>query len=115
VQNAPKVSLRGPMSTGPLPGWITPTVIAETRAVFQPFYEDQELTDDEIVRLLLNVGTLFRILRRTPDETDQHADEADEQATDEQADAGRGQAVRRAGAGQQPRAGTGGVQLRRAG
>ena len=103
------------MPNGPLPGWITPAGIAETRAVRQPFYQDQELTDDEMMRFLLNVGTLFRILRRTPDETDQHADEADGQATDEQADAGGGQAVRRAGASQQPRAGTGLVQLGRAG
>ncbi|MBA3406147.1 MAG: hypothetical protein H0U13_15935 [Gemmatimonadaceae bacterium] len=42
-------------------------MIAETRAVRQPFYE-KELTNDEIVGLLLNVGTLFRILRRKPDE-----------------------------------------------
>ena len=55
------------MPTGLLPGWITADVIAETRAVWQPFYE-KELTNDEIVGLLLNVGTLFRILRRRPDE-----------------------------------------------
>ncbi len=55
------------MSAGPLPGWITADVIAETRAVWQPFYE-KELTNDEAVGLLLNVGTLFRILRRRPDE-----------------------------------------------
>ena len=55
------------MPTGPLPGWITADVIAETRAVWQPFYE-KELTNDEVVGLLLNVGTLFRILRRRPDE-----------------------------------------------
>ncbi len=55
------------MQSGPLPGWITASVIAETRAVWQPFYE-KELTNDEIVGLLLNVGTLFRILRRKPDE-----------------------------------------------
>ncbi len=55
------------MSAGPLPGWITADVIAETRAVWQPFYE-KELTNDEVVGLLLNVGTLFRILRRRPDE-----------------------------------------------
>jgi hypothetical protein len=67
VQNAQKVSVRGPMPAGPLPGWITADVIAETRAVWQPFYE-KELTNDEIVDLLLNVGTLFRILRRRPDE-----------------------------------------------
>ncbi len=42
-------------------------VIAETRAVWQPFYE-KELTNDEVVGLLLNVGTLFRILRRRSDE-----------------------------------------------
>jgi hypothetical protein len=67
VQNAQKVSVRGPMPVGPLPGWITADVIAETRAVWQPFYE-KELTNDEVVGLLLNVGTLFRILRRRPDE-----------------------------------------------
>jgi hypothetical protein len=78
------------MPGGPLPGWITADVIAETRAVWQPFYE-KELTDDEAVGLLLNVGTLFRILRRKQDE-----------------EAGAGQtgggyeAVRGVGAGQQP-------------
>ena len=67
MQNAQKVSARGPMPTRPLPGWITAAVIAETRAVWQPFYE-KELTNDEVVGLLLNVGTLFRVLRRRPDE-----------------------------------------------
>ena len=55
------------MPVGPLPGWITTDVIEETRAVWQPYYR-KELTDDEVVALLLNVGTLFRILRRKPDE-----------------------------------------------
>ncbi|HEX8524850.1 MAG TPA: hypothetical protein VF669_21540 [Tepidisphaeraceae bacterium] len=54
-----KTSVRGAMSAGPLPGWITPEVIAETRAVWQPFYEEA-LTNDAIVALLLNVGTLHR-------------------------------------------------------
>ncbi len=67
MQNAPKTTVRGPMPAGPLPGWISADVIAETRAVWQPLYE-KELTNDEIVGLLLNVGTLFRILRRKPDE-----------------------------------------------
>ena len=44
------------MPAGPLPGWITPEVIAERCAVWQPFYEE-ELTNDEVVGLLLNVGT----------------------------------------------------------
>jgi hypothetical protein len=51
VQNARKVSVREPMPAGALPGWITADVIAETRAVWQPFYE-KELTNDEIVGLL---------------------------------------------------------------
>lgn len=39
MQNARKASVRGPMPAGPLPGWITADAIAETRAVWQPFYE----------------------------------------------------------------------------
>ncbi len=68
------------MPTGPLPGWITADVIAETRAVWQPFYE-KELTNDEIVDLLLNIGNLFRLLKRKPhEETDeqQHGPAADD-------------------------------------
>jgi len=44
-----------------LPGWITPAVIAETRAVWQPFYAE-ELTEDDVLEILLNTGNLFRIL-----------------------------------------------------
>jgi hypothetical protein len=51
-----------------LPGWISADVITETRAVWQPFYQ-QPLTDDEIVALLLNVGNLFRLLSEEDDET----------------------------------------------
>ena len=62
-----------------------------TRAVWQPYY-GEELTDDEVVGLLLNVGTLFRILRRRPDE----------EPSDREAAVGGEEAVRGARAGQQP-------------
>ena len=46
----------------PLPGWITPDVIARTRATFEPLY-GHSLTDDQIIELLINAGNLFRLLR----------------------------------------------------
>jgi hypothetical protein len=49
-------------TAGPaLPGWITPAFIEETRAAWQPFYEE-DLTDDAVIGLLNNVGRLFEIL-----------------------------------------------------
>jgi hypothetical protein len=78
------------MPAEPLPGWITAGVIEETRAVWQPFYKE-ELTNEEIVGLLLNVGTLFRILRRKSHEE-----------TNIQNTGGRDQELRGPGAGQQP-------------
>lgn len=46
----------------PLPGWITPDVIAVTRATWEPLYQ-RRLTDDEVIEILLGVGNLFRLLR----------------------------------------------------
>jgi hypothetical protein len=45
----------------PLPGWITPDVIADTCSVFEPLY-GHPLADDDVTEILLNVGNLFRIL-----------------------------------------------------
>lgn len=51
----------------PLPGWITPAVVADTRATFGPLY-GRPLADDEVTDILLNVGNLFRVLT-TPSAT----------------------------------------------
>ena len=45
-----------------LPGWITPQVVEQTRAVWQPYYKSP-LTDDDAIEILLNVGNLFQLLR----------------------------------------------------
>ena len=56
------------------PAWITPELMAETRGVFQPLYPKEDLTDDEIVGLLQNVGGLFEVLYHDLTEQ-QHGDE----------------------------------------
>jgi hypothetical protein len=45
------------------PGWITPELIRETIATWQPFYPDS-ITPDEAVIILANVGRLFEVLSR---------------------------------------------------
>lgn len=45
-----------------LPNWITLDLIAETRAFWQPYYQIQ-LTENDVIELLLNIGNLFRLLR----------------------------------------------------
>jgi hypothetical protein len=56
VRPAPRNSL-----PRPLPGWITPELIVETRAAWQPYYEE-DLTDEQAVALLIPVGVLYEIL-----------------------------------------------------
>lgn len=41
-----------------LPDWITPELIVETLAVWQPHY-DKQLTDDDAIEILLGVATLL--------------------------------------------------------
>lgn len=62
-------------SSGVAPGWITPALIAETRAVWQPYYK-QELTNEQAVALLIPVGVLYEIL--FSGEADDHEEEADD-------------------------------------
>lgn len=45
-----------------VPAWITAEVIEDTLRTFQPFYP-YDLTVDEAVGILLNVGNLFRVLK----------------------------------------------------
>lgn len=45
------------------PAWITPALIRETMAIWQPFYRDS-ITRDDAVRILTCVGRLFEVLSR---------------------------------------------------
>jgi hypothetical protein len=63
-----RVAMLGGMSVsvsantlGPIPPWITPELMEETRAVWQPYYE-KELTDEDVLALLIPVGVLYEIL-----------------------------------------------------
>ena len=44
-----------------LPAWITPELIADTRAVWEPIY-CRPLTNDEIIEILLNAAGVLRVL-----------------------------------------------------
>lgn len=63
----------------PLPGWITPDVIAETRTVWQPYY-DEDLTEEQVVALLLPVGVLYEVLFSGDAD---HEEEADDDGDEE--------------------------------
>jgi hypothetical protein len=54
-----------------LPAWITPDLIAQTRAVWQPYYP-QPLTDDDAVEMLLTVGHLYRALVEMEETNNDH-------------------------------------------
>jgi hypothetical protein len=43
------------------PSWISPELMAETRAVWQPYYE-KELTEQDLLALLLPVGVLYELV-----------------------------------------------------
>ncbi|MCK6486423.1 MAG: hypothetical protein HUU22_11060 [Phycisphaerae bacterium] len=45
------------------PAWITPALIRETLATWQPYYRDS-MTVDDAVRILASVGRLFEVLSR---------------------------------------------------
>lgn len=45
------------------PDWITPALIRETLATWQPFYRDSMPVDDA-VKILTNVGRLFEVFSR---------------------------------------------------
>ena len=61
-----------------LPGWITPELIAETRAVWQPYYKE-DLTDEQAVALLIPVGVLYEILYSGDADHEEEADNGDEE------------------------------------
>jgi len=44
-----------------LNAWVTPELMAETRAAFQPYYKE-DLTPDGILDLLQNLGGVFEFL-----------------------------------------------------
>lgn len=50
-----------------LPDWITPELIQETLAVWQPQYKER-LTQRDAVEILLSVGNLIDLLGDTDDE-----------------------------------------------
>jgi hypothetical protein len=41
------------------PAWITPALIDLTLRIWQPFYKKAQLTTQDAVQILLNVGRLF--------------------------------------------------------
>ena len=59
---------------GPIPDWITPELMAETRRVWQPYYKE-ELTDAEVLALLLRVGSLYEMLFEEADYEEESDDE----------------------------------------
>jgi hypothetical protein len=62
-KKAPKPETEFAMPSG-APAWITPELIRETIAAWQPFY-DESLTADDGYTILLNVGRLFAVLSRS--------------------------------------------------
>ncbi|HEV2293576.1 MAG TPA: hypothetical protein VGR35_06955 [Tepidisphaeraceae bacterium] len=51
-----------PPPLGALPAWVTPELLTETRAVWTSYYGGKELTDEEVLALLIRVGVLYEIL-----------------------------------------------------
>jgi len=45
------------------PRWVTPELLADTLRVWQPYYGD--LTPDDALAIIMNVGNLFDALRRS--------------------------------------------------
>ena len=50
-----------------LPKWITAEVVADTFRTFRPFY-GADLTQEEVLRMLIDVGNLFAVLKGKPNE-----------------------------------------------
>lgn len=59
-----------------IPSWVTPALIAQTKVVWQPYFEE-ELTDAAALELLVPVGVLYEVLY-TEKSGNQEADELDE-------------------------------------
>lgn len=55
-------------SFGAIPPWITPELLALTREVWQPYYPENELTEGDLLGLLLPVGVLYELLSSKGDE-----------------------------------------------
>jgi len=62
--NPPSVHTQSDAHT--LPVWITAELIDETRAVWQPKY-NQPLTDSEVIEILLNVASLLDAIGESND------------------------------------------------
>ena len=56
---------------GAIPPWVTPELLALTREAWQPYYPEQELTQDDLLGLLLPVGVLYELLSSKGDEHEQ--------------------------------------------
>ena len=46
------------------PSWITPELVADTIETWQPYYT-QDLTADDAVEILMGVGNLFKVLKKS--------------------------------------------------
>jgi hypothetical protein len=87
VPGARPSSKNGLQPNAAVPAWITPALIAETRAVWQPYY-NEDLTDEMAVALLIPVGVLYEVL--FPGEADdEEAEAADDEETVHCAGAGQ--------------------------
>jgi hypothetical protein len=53
-----------------LPKWITAEVVADTFRTFRPFY-GADLTLDDVLRMLIDVGNLFAVLKGNAHESSQ--------------------------------------------
>ncbi len=64
---APALAVASPRPTPAttLPFWVTPTLIAATKQVWQPYYT-RPLTEEEAIQILLSVGRLFGALAPKP-------------------------------------------------
>lgn len=64
---SPPKSLTGQYLTVPsgAPDWVTPDLLAHTLDVWQP-YSRTELSVDDAMEILLNVGQLMRVLSNSP-------------------------------------------------
>lgn len=50
------------------PTWITPTLVQDTWQTFRPYY-GPDMTAEDAVEILLNVGNLFELLIEKPRST----------------------------------------------
>jgi hypothetical protein len=61
-----------------IPEWITPALIAETKAVWRPYYAE-DLTDEQAVALLIPVGVLYEVLFTGKDQDEEELEKTDDE------------------------------------